>query len=177
MGLYHVPTIESATLVSMVKDVFLRMNLSVNKLRGQCYDGASTVMKGAKSGVAKQICDLESRAVYTHCYGHSLNLAASDTLKDSKIMRKHWKPHTKLQSSPRRNGKLKEEISCGPTPVIRLLCPTRWMVRADSLGSIITSTWVAAYSVTKDTEAKARIHGVSALIKTFYGAMLGELLP
>ncbi len=191
MGLYHVPTIESATLVSLIKDVLLRMNLAINRLRGQCYDGASA-MKGAKGGVAKKICDLESRAVYTHCYGHSLNLAASDILKDSKIMKEALETTheiTKLiKYSPRRDGifqKIKEDIPSGPTPGIRILCPTRWTVKADSLASIITnfevlqSTWVEAASVTKDTETKARIHGVSAVMKTIdfiYGAILGELL-
>lgn len=162
------------------------MNLSINKLRGQCYDGASA-MKGAKSGVAKQINDLETRAVYTHCYGHSLNLAASDTLKESKLMKEALETTheiTKLiKFSPRRDGifqKLKEEIPSSSTPGVRILCPTRWTVRADSLSSIISnyevlqSTWVEAASVTKDTEAKARIHGVSAQMKTFdfiYGAI------
>lgn len=51
--------------------------------RGQCYDGAS-VMKGAKSGVTKQICDLERRAV-SHCNGHSLNLAIYDAIKVSQV--------------------------------------------------------------------------------------------
>ena len=44
-------------------------------------------MSGAKTGVAKQISDNEeSRAIYTHCYGHALNLAAGDSIKKSKIM-------------------------------------------------------------------------------------------
>ena len=62
----------------------IRMNLSNNKIRVQGYDGACA-MKGSKAGVPKQISDLEPRAVYTHCYDHSLNLAASDTLKESKL--------------------------------------------------------------------------------------------
>lgn len=43
-------------------------------------------MKGHKSGVSTQIGKIEPRAD-THCYGHSLNLAASDALKSSKLMR------------------------------------------------------------------------------------------
>jgi len=42
-------------------------------------------MSGAKSGVAQQIKE-EPRALYTHCYSHSLNLAASDAIKASKSM-------------------------------------------------------------------------------------------
>ena len=44
-------------------------------------------MRGARNGVAKQLSDEESRAVCTHCYGHLLNLAAADSIKNSKIMK------------------------------------------------------------------------------------------
>ena len=57
-GLYNVPLIDSATLVGMIKDVMIRVNFSINKIRGQCYDGASA-MKSSKGGVAKQISDLD----------------------------------------------------------------------------------------------------------------------
>ena len=40
------------------------MNLPFEKLRRQCYDGASA-MSSSKRGVAKRISDLEPRAVYT----------------------------------------------------------------------------------------------------------------
>ena len=43
-------------------------------------------MSGPRSGVAKKISDLESRAVYTHCYSHSLNLACMGTIKSSRVM-------------------------------------------------------------------------------------------
>ena len=80
IGLYSIDNTESQTLVKVIKDVLLRMNLSVQNIRGQCYDGAS-VMKGHRAGVAKVISDLEPRAVYTHCYGHSLNLAVCDSVR------------------------------------------------------------------------------------------------
>ena len=43
-------------------------------------------MSGCRSGVAKLISSIEPRAVFTHCYGHALNLAANDTLKQSKLI-------------------------------------------------------------------------------------------
>ena len=54
--------------------------------RGQCYDGAS-VMTGVKSGVSTLIMKEESRAVFNHCYGHSLNLPMNDIVKRSKLMK------------------------------------------------------------------------------------------
>ena len=55
----------------------MRVNLPLQKLHGQFYDGASS-MSGCKSGIAKRISEIEKRAVFTHCYGH--------TLKRSKVM-------------------------------------------------------------------------------------------
>ena len=44
-------------------------------------------MRGPRSDVAMLVSDIEPRAVYTHCYGQSLNLAAHDALKESKLMK------------------------------------------------------------------------------------------
>ena len=54
VGLYAVDNITLETLVNSLKDVLLRMGLSVQNCRGQCYDGANN-MVGSKPGVATQI--------------------------------------------------------------------------------------------------------------------------
>ena len=56
------------------------MNLKLSRCCGQFYDGA-----GNTSG-AKQILKEEERALYPHCYGHALNLAAGDFIRKSLIM-------------------------------------------------------------------------------------------
>lgn len=81
-----VPSIDAATLTSVILDTLVRMNISLSKCRGQCYDGAIN-MTGAKKGVAANITKQELRAIYTHCYGHALNLAVGDTVERSKVMR------------------------------------------------------------------------------------------
>ena len=50
------------------------LELSLVHLRGQGYDGAAN-MSAQKSGVQKLIRDQQPKAMYTHCAGHSLNLA------------------------------------------------------------------------------------------------------
>ena len=91
--------------------------------------------------MAKQISQVEPRAVFTHCYGYSINLAASDTLKESKLMRDTLETvHevTKLiKYSPRREGIfqcIKEDTQSAGVCV---LCPTRWTVRAESIASVL----------------------------------------
>ena len=195
VGLYGVPAIDAETLAAVAKDTFTRLNLSFSKLRGQCYDGASA-MKGIRSGLVPRIQEIESRAVYTHCYGHSINLAVNDALKSSKLLKDALdmtREVTKLiKYSPRREAifrRLKEEkhfeIENDNSPGIRVLCPTRWTVCADSLSSIIDNyvslqdTWEEAADIVHDTETKARIRGVSSQMKTFnflFGTVLCEML-
>ena len=85
-GLHEIESTKSDVLVQVTEDVMSRLNLPFSKVRGQCYDGASA-LSGAKNGVAKQIRDKEERALYTHCYGHALNLACSDAFKNNRIMK------------------------------------------------------------------------------------------
>ena len=59
------------TIVSAVKDVLLKLQLSLANCRGQCYNGASNML-GHKTGVAKRIQRLQPKAYPTHCHGHSL---------------------------------------------------------------------------------------------------------
>ena len=44
VGFYAVDNITSETLVNSLKDVLLRMGLSVQNCRGQCYDGANNIV-------------------------------------------------------------------------------------------------------------------------------------
>ena len=51
IGLYQVESTQSSILVATIRDVLQRVNVSITKLRGQCYDGASS-MSGSRGGVA-----------------------------------------------------------------------------------------------------------------------------
>ena len=54
------------TIVEVIKEILLQMNLKITNARGQCYDGAA------------QIKALISKCLYTHCYGHAINLSVKD---------------------------------------------------------------------------------------------------
>ena len=190
IGLYEVDSIEASTLIKVLKDCLLRLNIPMSKVRGQCYDGASN-MSGIRQGVATVIQQEQSNAFFTHCYGHSLNLATSDMVKGCTTMKKMLdtvNEITKLiKYSPRRQAlfeKLKDELAPG-CPGIRVLCPTRWTVKADSIKSIINNyhvlqdLWEVAATVVHDSEVVARIHSVESQMKTFeffFGLVLGEML-
>jgi len=96
-----------------------------------------------------------------------------------------------IKFSPRRDAVFKKfKAESDPnlesrTMGIRVLCPTRWTVRADSLFSIIenysvlNNTWDEALEISKDTETKARIQGVQSQMIKFdflFGVVLGEMI-
>ena len=79
IGLHDTPSANASNIVTIIRDVLLHLCISLDDCRGQCYDRAS-VMQGVCNGVATQILQIQPKALYTHCYGHSLNLACQDTI-------------------------------------------------------------------------------------------------
>ena len=128
--------------------------------------------------------------IYT-CYGHALSLACSDAIKGCKLMKNaldtSYKIVNLIKKSPHRDAilqKLKAEMP-ESSPGIRVLCPTRWTVRAQALQSIIANyealqeLWPQSMDIVRDADVRSRIHGVSVHMKSFdffFGLMLGEFI-
>ena len=92
-------------------------------------------MSGHKNGVAAIIKKDEPRALFTHCYGHALNLAASDAVMQCGHMKDSLDTVyeiTKLvKFSPKREAQLRKikadfgnDSDEKDAPNIRVLCPT-----------------------------------------------------
>ena len=86
---YNVPDIGVESVVSAIKDVLLKLQLSLVNCRRQCYDGASNMM-GHKNGVAKRIQDLQPKAYPTHCDGHSLSFSSSQRVLSTSSLWLWW---------------------------------------------------------------------------------------
>jgi hypothetical protein len=195
LGLQQLEDGSAQSIVQGIKTAIEKMGLQINKLRGQCYDGCST-MAGAKTGVATRIKEDEPRALYTHCYGHATNLACSESIRQVKVVKDaHDTLHeiTKLvRNSPKRDThleKMKADMSCDEegkhAPRILSFCPTRWTVRGKTLDSVLKNyanlqkLWEWSLDNCSDTDMKARIRGVSKHMEEFdfyFGIALGETL-
>lgn len=107
VGLYQVGTIDAVCLEHSIRDTLLRMGVSLSQCRGQCYDGASN-MSGIRNGVTTILQREVKRAVYTHCYGHALNLAVGYTMKQSKVcceaLQVAFEISKLIKFSPKRNA-------------------------------------------------------------------------
>lgn len=76
----------TASITHAIKDILLRLSLQLENCRGQRYDGANS-MAGCRTGVATTLLQKEPRALYTHGYGHALNLSVQESVKANVILR------------------------------------------------------------------------------------------
>ena len=73
LGITHVNNTSAVTLKSAIKGVFNKHSLSISRLRGQGYDGASN-MRGELNGLKTLILKDNPSAFYVHCFAHQLQL-------------------------------------------------------------------------------------------------------
>ncbi|CAL8152640.1 unnamed protein product [Prunus armeniaca] len=74
VGIQHVTDTTSSSLKDAIDTFFSRNSLSLSKLRGQGYDGASN-MRGELNGLKTKILREQPCAYYVHCFTHQLQLA------------------------------------------------------------------------------------------------------
>uniref|UniRef100_A0A0D3EB51 TTF-type domain-containing protein n=1 Tax=Brassica oleracea var. oleracea TaxID=109376 RepID=A0A0D3EB51_BRAOL len=73
IGISHVKDTSSLTLKYAIDALFAKHGLSLKKVRGQGYDGASN-MKGEFNGLRSLILKESRSAYYVHCFAHQLQL-------------------------------------------------------------------------------------------------------
>ena len=129
--------VRAMDIANALQDVLKEIGLQLTHLRGQGYDGAST-MSGEQNGVQRLLLDKQPKALYTHCAGHSLNLVITkscqvpairnciSSIKDMTL----W-----LKNSPKREGFFKaisekQTMDHSATTLLNV-CVTRWVENID----------------------------------------------
>ncbi|KAJ0978475.1 hypothetical protein J5N97_013949 [Dioscorea zingiberensis] len=74
VGIEHVTSTMAISLKAAIDRLFSRYGLSIARLRGQGYDGASN-MQGEFNGLKALILKENPCAFYIHCFAHQLQLA------------------------------------------------------------------------------------------------------
>ncbi|PIA41989.1 hypothetical protein AQUCO_02100076v1 [Aquilegia coerulea] len=73
-GVVHVNDTSAISLKKAIEEFFSKHGLSITRLRGQGYDGASN-MRGEFNGLKALILNDNKSAFYVHCFAHQLQLA------------------------------------------------------------------------------------------------------
>ena len=82
LGVEHVPDTCSESLKQAIDKLFARHGLSISRLRGQGYDGASN-MRGEFNGLKSLILRDNPSATYIHCFAHQLQLVIVGIAKNN----------------------------------------------------------------------------------------------
>lgn len=170
VGLYETADTSGEVLSSVLMDVLTRLGLPVTNLRGQCYDGAAN-MAGDHKGVQSRILALQPKALYVHCFAHTLNLSVQDAIRSVPICRDTLQVihdlATIVRSSAKRFQKFQDVangVEMFNVKVPKPLCPTRWTVRFAAIDAVLQSyncivpflSEVANMSTVDDSAAKSQ---------------------
>lgn len=179
IGLYHVIDTSANSLVTMIKDVLLRLGLPLADCLGQGYDGAAQ-MSGVHKGVAKQIQDDNPLALYVHCLSHSLNLALQDTSNSIRLIRDSLSLVQSIynliaKQSVKRQDALKDIASklenCDSSVTLKKLCPTRFTVREKAINAVLKNYEAIKIACENfeslSGEAGLQSAGINALLSKF----------
>lgn len=107
IGLYEVSLTTGENLAKVVKDVLLRLNLSITGLQGQAYDGAAN-MAGKYSGAQAIIQREQPLAPYVHCGARCVNLITQQACTASAVIRNSMEWVHELGVFFGQSGKLKD---------------------------------------------------------------------
>ena len=126
LGFTSLNEMDTETIAGTIIKQCNKYGLNLNKLRGQGYDGCST-MAGKENGVQARIRSDYPLAVFVHCSAHRLNLVVNDlnavsdvrnTIGTVKAIIKNFR------ESPKRRRLI---------PNTPLLCETRWSAKYKSI--------------------------------------------
>src|ERR1041385_5553103 len=73
LAIKHVADTTSSSLKAALDAMFIKHGLSIHRIRGQGYDGASN-MRGEFHGLQRRVLDDNPYAFYIHCFAHQLQL-------------------------------------------------------------------------------------------------------
>ena len=170
-------------LTQLLLDTLNKVGLNIDLIVGQGYDGGSN-MRGSSKGVQARIKELNPRAMYTHCFAHSLNRALVNAVssKEHASARNFFGivelTYTFTEGSAMRHQHF---ISCqegyiaadgGKNAPLHLkgLSETRWNCRAESLNRLAKPQVYRAVIDTiehiADTTSDGTVRGVSSGLKT-----------
>lgn len=140
----EVQDLSGASIAEVILSNLRKLGINVSYLRGQGYDGASS-MSGKLNGVQAKIIENHPTALYVHCCNHALNLVLSKSCSIPSIrnsLQIVQEIVTFFRASAKRKrilkNKLQEHFSNGKdnnkkTTCLKKFCETRWVERHEAL--------------------------------------------
>ena len=180
IGLVFAEHTDAASLKELLVTTINGFGLSLEQLRGQCFDGARN-MCGIYNGVQAKVRAEQPKALYVHCYAHCLNLVIVDVTKRNKNARNFFgvieKLYAFIKGSCARSQlflNIQQELSESPQDQpqrLKQLSDTRWSCRVESL-KVIDKQYEAIVRTLEIIEDKATDSKITADAR---GLIVGKL--
>ena len=155
---------EGEVLYELVKTAISKLELWLEDIVAECFDGAAN-MSGARKGLAARMKECSPLSIYVHCHGHRLNLALQDTMTTIEPLQKSLgviqSLHNFLEGSPKRHAIFKdievEDEDEDVTLTIKSQSATRWSCRWAAVKAVVNQLpkiIEALLSLSKDRDPK-----------------------
>ncbi|MGH0128763.1 UNVERIFIED_CONTAM: hypothetical protein FKN15_041105 [Acipenser sinensis] len=158
IGFYRTTKTDSKSLMLLLKSTLSILDLDIDKLRAQCYDGAAN-MRGNYSGVASRILKDNPLAMYMHCYTHILNLCivgvCSSVPAIQHMMSNVSSLHTFIEGSAKLHAifeALQKGELYGQATTLKSLSDTRWSCCSEALKSLLNNFDLVVVDLAKMSE-------------------------
>lgn len=202
LGLVHVKTTAAKDLWTALQQFLDKeAKLSIDNIRGQCFDGASN-MRGEFNGLQALISAVNPSAFFVHCFAHQLQLALVAAAKETPVA---WQFFSYLgaivnliQASPKRRDQFRDEhaeltavrleigeLSTGKglnqETSLRRAGDTRWGSHSASISSLLvafpeTVHGLHEIAVTGTAEKRGEASGLIEHMCTFRFCLLLHIL-
>ncbi|XP_028406200.1 zinc finger MYM-type protein 1-like [Dendronephthya gigantea] len=164
IGFYSTKSTEGEVLYELVKTAISKLELKLEDIVAECFDGAAN-MSGARKGLAARMKECSPLSIYVHCHGHRLNLALQDTMTTIEPLQKALgviqSLHNFLEGSPKRHAIFKdievEDEGEDFKLTIKSQSATRWSCRWAAVKAVVNQMpkiIEALLSLSKDRDPK-----------------------
>ncbi|XP_068235704.1 zinc finger MYM-type protein 1-like [Palaemon carinicauda] len=144
LGLYQVSATTGVFLSKMLQDTLISLQLPIQHLRAQTYDGASN-MSGKYKGCQAEIKKVQPLALYVHCGAHVTHLIISKAIPNSLFIKNALDNLQELGTLYRSSGKFKhmylnihtDDLNTPSPTSLKPICPTRWLTRYAAVKAVL----------------------------------------
>lgn len=177
LGIYNINNTSGKSLCQMIFDILLRLQLPIENLRCQTYDGAAN-MAGKHIGCQAEMKKIQPLAHYVHCGAHISHLI-SKSVHQAPFIKNALDYVNELGKLYSSSGKFKhiylsqhdEENEVLSPRSLKPMCPTRWLTRLSAVKSLLenfSDVLISLEEATNEfgTNIASRANGILTCLST-----------
>ena len=144
LGLYNVDLTNGEAICAMILDALIRLQLPIENLPSQTYDGAAN-MPGKFRGCQAEVKKHQPLARFVHCGAHVTQLVVAKSVQKAAFLRDALDHIHELDKLYAQSGKFKnlylsqnyDDVEGINPGLLKPICPTRWLTQFSAVKSVL----------------------------------------